>query len=442
MYSNKLHYPGLRLDDSVSAAIENTPKLSPELESALILRAQQGDYEARQQIILANLAWISAVGGTSSGRGLEDDELLSAGILGLNEAIDRWSPEQQSNIRTYGQFWIRKFQKESLFQVDTIRIPKSAHEQIAKLRKARRVLGDEATISELAEYTQLQEKRIIELQSISQPSSLNACIGAEGKTELLELQADQSCECSDLPFSPELQHLIEHLNPRQKEVIHLRFFEGWTFKKIGEYFSLTSQRIRQICKSALEKLREWLVGGRDEPIVESIPAPQRWQQYVFTKVMLATEFCRRSLKPKPQHRFKNFLTVLIQPRPIDQEPILEHESSLKEAIHPEIQTAILNHHIDSGGLRDGPKSVVDACWHGVNSITQFLGNWTGVPRGCEQYRCRGETEVLYQKKKVRPKVFSAIQLAQFCPFVNIKSQDKIEYSNSIIPFARNSIVLV
>ncbi|QUY45953.1 sigma-70 family RNA polymerase sigma factor [Acaryochloris marina] len=312
MYSNQLHQ-GLCFDASVSAAIERTSRLSPELESALILRAKQGDHEARQQIISANLAWISAVGGRSSGRGLEDDELLSAGVIGLNEAIDRWDPEQQSNIRTYGQFWIRKFQSESLFQTDTIRIPKSAHEQLAKLRKAQRVLGQEATVSEIAEYTQLREKRILELQSISQPTSLNVGIGAEGHTELLDLQADESCEGSDLPLSPELKNLVQRLNPRQQEVIRLRFLEGWTFKDIGGFFSLTSQRIQQICKAALEKLKGWLVGGIDEPVVESAPVPQRWQHYVFAKVLLATEFCCKSLKRQFQKCFNRFLIPLHLP---------------------------------------------------------------------------------------------------------------------------------
>lgn len=440
MYSKQLHQ-GLCFDASVSAAIERTSRLSPALESALILRAQQGDHEARQRIISANLAWISAVGGSSSGRGLEDDELLSAGVIGLNEAIDHWKPEQQTNIRTYGQFWIRKFQSESLFETDTIRIPKSTHEQLAKLRKAHRVLGDEATISELAEYTQLREKRILELQSISQPTSLNVCVGAEGHTELLDLQADVSCECSDLPLSPELQNLIQRLDPRQQEVIRLRFLEGWTFKDIGEFFSLTSQRIQQICKAALEKLKGWLVGEG----VESAPVPQRWQQYVFAKVLLATQFYRKCLKHKVLKSFKRFLIPLPLPsRPLEKDPDFEHESSSQptfpQTISPE---ATLNPPpLESRGLRDGSKRFLNSCWCGLLGVARHLENWPGVPRGREQHRCRGGTKVLFQKKKVRLKVFPTLPVGQLYSIETKKFKPKIEYFNSIRPFLRNSIFLV
>lgn len=432
MYSKQLHYQGLRLHPSVSTEIDRTDQLSPALESALILRAQQGDHKARQQIISANLAWISAVGGTSSGRGLDDDELLSAGVLGLNEAIDRWKPDQQSNIRTYGQFWIRKFQNESLFQTDTIRIPKSAHEQLAKLRKAKRVIGDEATISELAEYTQIQEKRIIELQSISQPTSLNISIGEQRQTEVLDLQADESSECSDLPLSPDLQDLISRLNPRQQEVIHLRFFDGWTFQDIGNFFSLTSQRIRQIYKAALEKLRGWLVGKNNEPSEASIPAPQRWQHYVFAKLMLATEFCCKSLKRQFQKCFNRFLIPLHLPfHPLEKNTDSFSKSASQSAIPEQVHTEILHHHIDSGGLRDGPKG-----------RAQRVENWPRSTRGREQHRCRGETRVHSRKKKVRLKVFPTLSVERFDLILANKFKPKIEYRNSIRPFSRNSVFLV
>lgn len=77
MFPNPRPHQGLHPAPAVSSAINRNPKLPSDQEAELILRAQNGDHEARQQIITANLAWICSLGGSSSGKGLNDDELLS-----------------------------------------------------------------------------------------------------------------------------------------------------------------------------------------------------------------------------------------------------------------------------------------------------------------------------------------------------------------------------
>lgn len=458
---------GLRPAPAVSAAIDRNPKLSPEQEAELILKAQNGDHAARQQVINANLAWICSLGGGSIGKGLEDDELLSEGVIALNRAIDQWLPDKGGDIRTYSKKKILKAQSEATSTVDPIRVPKSAQEQRAKLRKATAKLGEKATITQLAEEAQIREKRIEELQSISQPTSLNILVG-KGDTELLDLQADSS----DATLALELESAIEHLETREQTILRLRFLGGFTFQEIGDFFNLTNQRIQQIYKAALERLRVWLVGEKPEDLAQSqefpeatqpIPAPALWEHLVFAKLVLATGFCRifdvfartlKRVKPRSSQRKKTSSPQSVLQPLHDHRLGLPGDSKILNFRNPapppilESETEVITHQINSGGLRDGPQNLLDSCWHGLDCLAQFLGDWPGTPQRRNQHRCcirdRGRGRRQTQRRS-HPKerlvsndcrtVFLWVSHHRLKP----RTKPKIDISNNILRFSRPSI---
>ncbi|MGR3278531.1 sigma-70 family RNA polymerase sigma factor [Acaryochloris marina NIES-2412] len=465
---------GLRPSPEIIATIVRHPKLSPDREAELILKAQDGDSEARQTVIYSNLAWICSMGGSLSHKGIEDGELISEGYFGLNKAIDQWDPGKGGNLRTFSKEKIYKFQSEAVHQKNHIRLPKSTYEQLSKLKKATAVLGEDVTVAQLAEKTEIKEKRIKTLQEISQPVSLNSVTGDRENLELLDQQADDCLGSLDPALSSELLDLVDRLHPRQREILHLYHWEELSFQKISDYLGLPAKQVRKLYKQALELLRRFLQGEINEfpalPLLE-------WCNFVFAKIFLATGLSQifnvvvaQLKRLKNLHR--NNHTGLIQSHPTVSQssteilPEPDREIGTQNLVEPSAQhspwyqrlwhflnsgksldSRVSTHQIDSGGLRDGPKFLLDTFWHGIRCIAQFLGYWPGSPRGSDQHRChrgdrwrcRGETEGHYQKKKVKLRIHPTIPLVHSRQFLRKKTKSKIKCRNSIRPFLRHSI---
>ncbi|QUY40306.1 sigma-70 family RNA polymerase sigma factor [Acaryochloris marina] len=469
-----IHGTGLRPPPDIIATMARYPDLSPEREAELIIKAQNGDYEARQTVIYSNLAWICSRGGQFSRKGIDDGELINEGYWGLNRAIDQWDSEKGANIRTYSERKIYKFQSEAIRQKHHIRLPKSTYEQLSKLKKATDFLGEGATVAQLAETTEIKEKRIRTLQEISQPVSLNSVTGERENLELLDQQADDCQGSLDPALSSELLDLVDRLHPRQREILHLYHWEELSFQKISDFLGLPAKKVRKTYKQALELLRKFLQGEINEfpalPLLE-------WRNFVFAKIFLATGLSQifnivvtQLKRLKNLHR--NNHTGLVQSqltvsqgstevlpesdREIDTQSLTElsaqHSPWYQRLWHfvnrgKSLDSRVSIHQIDSGGLRDGPKCLLDYFWHGINCIAQFLGYWPGSPRGVDQHRCRsgdrwrcrGKTERRYQKKKVELRIHPMIPLAHRHQSSRKKTKTKIEYCNSIRPFSRHLI---
>lgn len=361
----------------------------------------------------------------------------------MDRAIDQWRPEFGADIRTYSKSKILKAQSEAISTVDPIRVPKSAQEQRAKLSKTTAELGGSATVCQLSENTNIRQKRIEELQSISQPISLNILIGA-GNTELLDLQADST----DATLAIELESALEHLAPREQRILRLRFLGGYTFQEIGDFFSLTNQRIQQIYKAALERLRGWLVGekpdelGRSqEPpvLTQPIPAPTLWQHLVFAKLVLATKFCQifevftHGLKCSSQK----------QETPCNSES-LDVQTPTARPTHSD--PVVVPHRNNSGGLRDGPKYFLDTYRRIFNGgLSQFFWYWPGSSRGSDQprcrggdfHRCKGQVDGCPQKDKLISRIYCNAFLISFYAKLRSKTQLKTKFSNNIVSFSRH-----
>jgi RNA polymerase sigma factor (sigma-70 family) len=369
---------------------------------------------------------------------------------------------------------IRKFQSQEIQrQRDQIRIPKSAHEQLSKLKKASAALGEGATVAQLAKETQIREKRIEQLQAISQPTSLNVATGSSGDQELLDQQADGSPAAFDLAIRSELVDLVKKLHPRQREVINLYHWQEMNFQQISDLLSLPIHRIKQIYKQALELLRQFLEGK----INEFPPQPLlQWQQFIFAKLFLSTGLSsiftgvvEKLQRLKRLHR--NNSTPISPEQPGSQsetEVSSSHDLGLDTQNHDgiprkhsawherlwrylshgvELFSRIFTYRIDSGGLRDGSKYLLGNCRHDPSGLAQFLGYWTrspcggGQPRCCfrDRWRGRGQIERCFQKEQL----ISKICRHNFVVFGHRRSRPrtkpKIEYSNNIVLFSRPSI---
>lgn len=469
---------GLRPSPDIITTISRYPKLSPEREAELILKAQDGDYKAREIVICSNLYWICSVGGRfTRSSGIDDVELISEGYFGLNRAIDQWNPKKGGNIRTFSQRKIYKFQSEGIRKRNHIRLPKSTYEQLSSLKKATASLGEDASIAQLSGKTKIREKRIEQLQAISQPTSLNVIAGKSEDLELLDWQVDESQEKLDPAISSELLDLVEKLHPRQREVLHLHYWEEMSFLKISEFLGKPQKQVRKIYKQAIGLLRKFFEGEISE--FPALPLLQ-WNNFVFAKIFLTTGLSKifnavvtqlQRLKRLHQNNHTT-QTAPHQPElPVSQnstEVLLGDDRAWTVRNQAEYSTphsawyqrlwCFLNvaktpfpnatkHRIDSGGLRDGPRYLVYYFWHSISCVVQFLGYWARSPRGSDQYRCRsgdrwrcrGETEGRCKKKKVRLRIYPKIPLVHDRPFFEHNTKPKIEFTNKINSFSRHPI---
>ena len=250
--------------------IGKTPLLTPEQEVELAKRIQKGDQEARNQMISANLRLVVKIAYDYSNFGLPLLDLISEGNIGLIKAVERFDPSKGGKLSTYAAWWIKQAIKRALAnQSKTIRLPVHLVDKIAKMRQVAVRLTEEfnrePTDEEISYEMGLPVNRVAHLKSVSvRPSSLDAPIGEDGDTNFGELIGD------DMQSNPlenfqkksiynDIQSVIELLDPREREIIRLRFgLDGnhpLTLEEVGEKFNITRERVRQIQMIALHKMR-------------------------------------------------------------------------------------------------------------------------------------------------------------------------------------------
>ncbi|MGR3279910.1 sigma-70 family RNA polymerase sigma factor, partial [Acaryochloris marina NIES-2412] len=273
---------GLKIAPSVRREISRHPPLGNEIEQRLLLAAQSGDITARQKLINHNLAYVAKVGGAyrteQPGALVDDNVLFNQGIIGLNKAIDKWSPDGGANLRTFAYWHIRKAMQsdDGLYATETIRLPESTRRQIKELNQAMEVGA--ITPEEIAEHTGFEVKRINFLSSAHQPSSLNNVAITDEQTEWIDLLPDphepsgiQELEES-LPFGCselDLNQLLEQISPIFAKAIRLRFLQGLTYKALAERLSVTLGKGKKILTAGLAALKALLLQPlTSEPVAQ------------------------------------------------------------------------------------------------------------------------------------------------------------------------------
>ena len=246
--------------------------LPREREVELAARTKQGDLEARNELVSANLRFVIGMATHYQHWGLPLAELISAGNVGLMTAADRFDGTKGYKFITYAVWWIRQsIQKTLAEHVRTVRLPVNRLALVKNISTVSRRLeqerGEEPKVDEIAAELDLPARDILDAQlSAGATCSLDKELGEDDKDfNLRDVLADSDQESPDADVlrasaTEQLETVIDRLDAREQRILRLYFgLDGdlaQTLEEIGSLFGLTRERIRQVKERALVRLRD------------------------------------------------------------------------------------------------------------------------------------------------------------------------------------------
>ena len=251
------------------------PLLNADTERELALRVRDGDPEAREHMIRANLRLVVSLAKQYANRGLSLLDLIEEGNVGLVKAVERFDVAAECRFSTYAAWWIKQSIRRALVNTShTVRVPSYMVEVIAKFKasslRLETALGRPPSVQEIAaemgfapENVGLIKRAMRAARSGRPTVSLDAML--DEKDSLADARSmrpdEESFDSQDLV---QLQEMLESIDPREAEILRLRFGldeQGpLTLKEIGERFGITRERVRQLESRALLKLNARMTG--------------------------------------------------------------------------------------------------------------------------------------------------------------------------------------
>ncbi|HMH31170.1 MAG TPA: RNA polymerase sigma factor RpoD [Methylomirabilota bacterium] len=262
-------------DDSVRLylrEIGKIPLLNAEEELALAQRVVAGDKKAKDEMAEANMRLVVSIAKRYVGRGLDLLDLIQEGNTGLLRAVEKFDPDKGFKFSTYATWWIRQAITRAIAdQARTIRIPVHMVETINKLLRTQRrltqELNREPTNDEIAKEMEIDVDKVEHIMKIKQDiSSLDASIRDDEEDSVLadfiedEDTVSPEESATGQLLKEQVKDMLSALTEREQKILKLRFGledgKSHTLEEVGQEFSVTRERIRQIEAKALAKLRK------------------------------------------------------------------------------------------------------------------------------------------------------------------------------------------
>ncbi len=252
--------------------INKIPLLSYEEETELAKKAAAGDKLAKNKIVNANLRFVINVAKKYQRKGLELEDLISEGNIGLLTAIDKFDVSKGYHFISYAVWWIRQSILKAICEKSrAIRLPQNKANELVQIERAMKTIKDkvseEQEFSEIAAMLNMDASHVRELLEISRDmASLDADVaGKDNSVTTLGAMLEDKAHVlpEDFVINKEMQkdlnNVLSTLKPAEAEVLKMRYGIGvekpMSLKEVGDKFNLTKERIRQIEKHALVRMQ-------------------------------------------------------------------------------------------------------------------------------------------------------------------------------------------
>lgn len=252
--------------------ISKIPLLTREEENELALKAKNGDKAAREKIASANLRFVVNIAKKYRHSGMDMTDLISEGNVGLMTAIDKFDAQKGCHFISYAVWWIRQSILKAIYEKkDAIRLPLNRVNELVKIKKAKKAISsrktEEEEIREIAASLNMESETVRDLLNISREMiSLDATVQGGSNEEsafgdFIEETRYESPEERSLKkaMKREVAGVLDTLNEKEANVLRMRYglngAKPMSLKEVGDACSLTKERIRQIEKNAIERVR-------------------------------------------------------------------------------------------------------------------------------------------------------------------------------------------